>query len=70
MSLELGMTRWWLMFCPIRKKNNRSAEEPNEFELNSIRNDLDKLSAIRKRLTAVIVPMGSASKPWVDTRYH
>jgi hypothetical protein len=36
------------MICPIRKKKDRSAEEPNEFELNSIRNDPVKLATIRK----------------------
>ena len=41
------------MLCPIRKKKDRSAEEPNEFELNSIRNDPDKLATIRKRLSDV-----------------
>ena len=45
------VARRWLMLCPIRKKKDRSAEEPNEFELNSIRNDPDKLATIRKRLS-------------------
>jgi hypothetical protein len=31
------VARRWLMLCPIRKKKDRSPEEPNEFELNSIR---------------------------------
>ena len=39
------------MLCPIRKKEDRSAEEPNEFELNSNRIDPDKLTMIRKRLS-------------------
>jgi hypothetical protein len=47
------VARRWLMLCPIRKKKDRSAEEPNEFELNSIRNDPDKLATIRKRLSDV-----------------
>jgi hypothetical protein len=41
------------MLCPIRKKKDRSPEEPNEFELNSIRNDPHKLETIRKRLSDV-----------------
>ena len=41
------------MLCPKRKKKDRSPEEPNEFELNSIRNDPEKLATIRKRLSDV-----------------
>jgi hypothetical protein len=41
------------MLCPKRKKKDRSPEEPNQFELNSIRNDPDKLATIRKRLSDV-----------------
>ena len=33
------VARRWMMLCPVRKKSDRSAEEPNEFELNFIRND-------------------------------
>ena len=47
------VARRWLMLCPVRKRKDRSAEEPNEFELNSIRNDPDKLATIRKRLSDV-----------------
>ena len=43
------VARRWLMLCPKRKKPDKSPEEPNEFELNSIRNDPDKLVSIRKR---------------------
>jgi len=41
------------MLCPKRKKPDKSPEEPNEFELNSIRNDPDKLATIRTRLSDV-----------------
>jgi hypothetical protein len=41
------------MLCPKRKKKDRSPEEPNEFELNSIRNEPDKLATIQKRLSDV-----------------
>jgi len=34
------------MLCPIRKNEDRSAKEPNEFELNSIRNDPEKVATI------------------------
>ena len=47
------VARRWLMLCPKRKKKDRSPEEPNEFELNSIRNDPNKLATIRKRLSDV-----------------
>jgi len=47
------VARRWLMLCPKRKKKDRSPEEPNEFELNSIRNEPDKLATIRKRLSDV-----------------
>jgi hypothetical protein len=50
LGIDSEVARRWLMVCPIRKKNDRSAEEPNEFELNSIRNDPVKLATIRKRL--------------------
>ena len=39
-----------MLLCPVRKKSDGSAEEPNEFELNSIRNDPDKLKGIRMQV--------------------
>ena len=42
-----------MLWCPVRKKNDGSAEEPNEFELNFIRNDPDKLISIRMRLSDI-----------------
>jgi hypothetical protein len=50
---DTEVARRWLMLCPNRKKKDRSPEEPNEFELNSIRNDPDKLAMIRTRLSNV-----------------
>ena len=47
------VARRWLMLCPVRKGRDGSAEEPNEFELNSIRNDPDKLKSIRLRLSDI-----------------
>ena len=47
------VARRWLMLCPKRKKPDKSPEEPNEFELNSIRSDPEKLATIRKRLSDV-----------------
>ena len=43
----------WLMLCPKRKDANQQPEEPNEFELNSIRNDPARLKEIRTRLSDV-----------------
>ena len=50
---DTEVARRWLMLCPIRKKLDRSPEEPNEYELNSIRNDPDRLATIRARLSDV-----------------
>jgi hypothetical protein len=47
------VARRWLTLCPKRRKPDRSPEVPNEFELNSIRNDAAKLATIRKRLSDV-----------------
>lgn len=44
--------RWWLL-CPLRKRSDGTAEEPTEFELNSIRHDADKLARIRMRLSDI-----------------
>ena len=48
---ETEVARRWLMLCPIRKDDRGLAEEPNEFELNSIRNDPERLQLIRSRLS-------------------
>lgn len=50
---DTEVARRWLMLCPKRKKKDRSPEEPNEFELNSIRNDPTRLATIRTRLSDV-----------------
>ena len=50
---DTEVARRWLMLCPKRKKKDRSPEEPNEFELNSIRNDPARLATIRTRLSNV-----------------
>lgn len=44
--------RWWQL-CPKRKNPDGSAKEPTEFELNSIRNDPDKVRQIRRRLSDI-----------------
>ena len=44
--------RWWRL-CPKRKDEHGVALEPNKFELNSIRNDPDKVKEIRLRLSDI-----------------
>jgi len=50
---DTEVARRWLMLCPKRKNDDRSAKEPNKFELNSIRNDPEKVATIRIRLSDV-----------------
>jgi REP element-mobilizing transposase RayT len=45
------VARRWLLICPVRKNSVGDPAEPNEFELNSIRNDRRKLETIRLRLS-------------------
>jgi hypothetical protein len=47
------VARRWLMLCPIRRTLDGSSEEPNEPELNGIRNDPEKLKKIRMRLSDI-----------------
>ena len=48
---DTEVARRWLMLCPVRKNCEGFAEEPNEMELNSIRNDSQRLETIRRRLS-------------------
>jgi REP element-mobilizing transposase RayT len=48
---DTEVARRWLLICPVRKNSAGDPEEPNEFELNSIRNDPGKLETIRLRLS-------------------
>jgi hypothetical protein len=50
---DTEIARRWLMLCPIRRDQNRQPAEPNEFEMNSIVNDKDKLTIIRSRLSDI-----------------
>ena len=47
------VARRWLMLCPVRRDENRQPLEPTEFELNHIRNDKEKMAAIRHRLSDI-----------------
>jgi hypothetical protein len=48
---DTEVARRWLLICPVRKNSAGHPEEPNEFELNSIRNDPRKLEILRLRLS-------------------
>ena len=50
---DTEVARRWLMLCPVRKNDEGFAEEPNEAELNMIRNDSQKLETIRLRLSDI-----------------
>jgi len=50
---DTEIARRWLILCPKRKNKDRIAEEPNEFELNSIRNNPLRLKEIRSRLSDI-----------------
>jgi len=43
---DTEVARRWLLLCPIRKDADGQAEEPNELELNTIRNDRQRLETI------------------------
>ena len=48
---DTEVARRWLMLCPVRKDQQCHAEEPSNVELNSIRNDKDRVTTIRSRLS-------------------
>ena len=50
---DTEVARRWLMLCPVRKNDDGFAEEPNEAELNVVRNDPQKLETIRLRLSDI-----------------
>jgi hypothetical protein len=50
---DTEVARRWLMLCPVRKNDDGFAEEPNEAELNMVRNDPQKLETIRLRLSDI-----------------
>ena len=50
---DTEVARRWLMLCPVRKDQQGHAAEPNDVELNSIRNDKDRVQTIRSRLSDV-----------------
>jgi REP element-mobilizing transposase RayT len=54
--------RWWNLF-PQRRKADKSPEEPTEFELNHIRNDVSGLKEKRRRLSNVSWFMKCLAEP-------
>ena len=50
---DTEVARRWLMICPKRKKKDGTPCEPNEKELDSIRNSKETLKLIRSRLSDV-----------------
>ena len=54
--------RWWNLF-PQRRRKDRSPEEPTEFELNHIRNDVAGMKEKRKRLSNVSWCMKCLAEP-------
>jgi len=50
---DTEVARRWLMLCPLRKTEDGFAEEPNENELNTLRNDPLRLATIRLRLSDI-----------------
>ena len=47
------VARRWLMLCPERRDEKRQPMEPNEFEINSIVNNKDKLATVQSRLSDI-----------------
>jgi REP element-mobilizing transposase RayT len=50
---DTEVARRWLLLCPRRKQQDGAAAKPSECELNSIRNDPDRLAEIRSRLSDI-----------------
>ncbi|HUG68637.1 MAG TPA: hypothetical protein VMM76_12860, partial [Pirellulaceae bacterium] len=50
---DTEVARRWLLLCPVRKSKDGKPEVPNEFELNSIRHDAERLAKIRTRLSDI-----------------
>ncbi len=50
---DTEVARRWLLLCPLRRQDDGKPEEPNESELDSIRNDPDRVAEIRSRLSDI-----------------
>ncbi|NIL96142.1 MAG: hypothetical protein GTO53_02400 [Planctomycetales bacterium] len=50
---DTQVARRWLMICPLRKDADGTPREPTESELDTIRNNPDRLATIRRRLSDI-----------------
>jgi hypothetical protein len=50
---DTEVARRWLMLCPLRRDENHKPLDPRDEELNTIRNDKDKLQQVRSRLSDI-----------------
>ena len=50
---DTEIARRWLMLCPIRRNKDHQPEEPNDKELNTLRNNAVKLAKVRQRLSDI-----------------
>ena len=50
---DTEVARRWLLICPVRKYDDGRPKEPSEPELNTIRNDPQRLAEIRTRLSDI-----------------
>ncbi len=58
------VARRWCLLCPKRKDSMGQPEEPNDFELNMIRNDPKRLKEIRSRLSDISWWMRLLTQPF------
>ena len=50
---DTEVARRWLWLCSLRKQNDGLPEEPTRAEIDSIRNDPERLAEIRSRLSNI-----------------
>lgn len=50
---DTQVARRWLMICPLSKDANGNPQEPTAAELDTIRNNPDRLATIRRRLSDI-----------------
>ena len=55
---DTEVARRWLYLCPVRKNDDGDPLEPTEAELDTIRNNPERLAKIRKRLSHISWMMG------------
>lgn len=60
---DTEVARRWLMLCPPRRTPQGEAAEPTEAQLDTIRNDPERVAALRLRLSNISWWMRMASEP-------